>query len=104
MTDEKKLTDDELESASGAGPTISGQQTSNREPYGTGQVEEGEGRSSGEIEPHPLGDAQLGQVKGGVASTSGGSSGISSQKLGAREPLSEESVEGGRSDTTRKDG
>ena len=38
MTDEKKLTDKELENASGAGPNISSQKTPNRGTYGTGHT------------------------------------------------------------------
>jgi hypothetical protein len=54
MTDEKKLTDEELAKATGAGPNISSQKTSNRGTYGTGQVETEPG--SGETEPNPIQD------------------------------------------------
>jgi len=64
MADEKKLTDDELESATGAGPSISAEKTANRGTYGTGQAKQPESR--GETEPNPLPDSALGQVQGGA--------------------------------------
>lgn len=86
MTDEKKLTDDELENATGAGPSISAQQTSNRGTYGTGQVESDP--AGGETEPNPIRDELLGQVQGGANYS------ISSEKTQPRGPASEGPEEG----------
>ena len=60
MTDEKKLTDDELENASGAGPGITSQKTENRGTYGTGQAKQPP--PSGETEPNPIRDPSLGEI------------------------------------------
>jgi hypothetical protein len=86
MTEEKKLTDDELENATGAGPSISAQKTSSRGTYGTGQVESSS--SEGETEPNPIRDELLGQVQGGAGYS------ISSEKQQPRGAATEGPSEG----------